>query len=225
MYRLRHLKDAHAGKTCVIIGNGPSLTDIPWATLDKFVTFGSNMLIRDYVPTYLACVDPDMVHTFVQFLTDNEDRKAGPQLIFIRKDIPLPGAVPLNIQIKADFSFDPMKEVIIGGTVTYVHLQLAYYMGFQTALLVGMDHNYPGAGSSGKPGSKFIQQGVDLDHYSSDYFEHGKIYRRPELAAVAEYTYPLAKRVWELDGRRIINCSTQTKLEVFPRGKIGDYIT
>ena len=218
MHRLKRLKDAYKGDTCVIIGNGPSLRDVDLESL-PFKTFGANMLIDDYYPTYLTCVDQLMLHSFVPEVDVSKS-----DLVFVPAGYPVPGTVRLNIKINMDFSRDPTEQVFLEGTVTYVNMQLAYWMGFRRALLVGMDHNYPGAGVGGKPGTRFIQDGPDQDHYSTNYFKHGRIYARPALEHVAKYTFPMAKRAWEGDGREIINCSTFTTLKVFPTEKLEKFL-
>lgn len=43
---------------CVVIGNGPSLNDIPDSFLDRFPTFGCNTFhMRGYKPTYFVVAD------------------------------------------------------------------------------------------------------------------------------------------------------------------------
>jgi hypothetical protein len=99
-------------------------------------------------------------------------------------------------------------------------LQLAWYMGFSTVLLVGVDHKYPKAASAGRPGSKFIASGDDPDHFKmadgSPYFAPGRIYNRPELSATERY-YAQARMVFEQAGRKIINLTPDTALNVFEK--------
>ncbi|MCK4793220.1 MAG: hypothetical protein KAV87_56340 [Desulfobacteraceae bacterium] len=44
------------------------------------------------------------------------------------------------------------------GTVKYVAMQIAYYMGFRRVFLIGVDHNYKAIGN---PNEKQLLSGVD----------------------------------------------------------------
>lgn len=223
MARLRQLKNTHQGETCVIIGNGPSLKNTPLEALgDKYFTLGSNKIyLYPFYPDFWACVDKHMVHDCVPYVLAHQEEFSHYAL---PRDIPAPGAIGLNVVIKPYFSLNPEHEVILGGTVSFVLMQIAYYMGFQRALLVGMDHSYPGVADRGRPGSTFVGAGDDTSHFHPDYFESGKIYARPELDAVALYTYPMAKMAWAQDSREIINCSAETALDVFPVKDVKEFI-
>jgi hypothetical protein len=100
-------------------------------------------------------------------------------------------------------------------------------MGFTTVLLVGVDHKYPKAATSGRPGSKFIATGDDPDHFKmadgSAYFAPGRIYNRPELSATERY-YGLARATFEQAGRKIINLTPGTALNVFEKQEIAKWI-
>ena len=142
--------------------------------------------------------------------------------MWVPRAFPVEGANLANYVVSSNFSEDPSYEIVIGGTVTYVLLQLAFYMGFQKALLVGVDHSYPGAGK-GTPGSKFIQKGDDPDHFHPEYFEEGMIYNRPELKGT-EYSYTVAKMKFEGAGRKIVNLTSKTNLLVYDRDNVKKYV-
>jgi len=46
-------------KTCVIMGNGPSLNEMPKSAIEQYDTFGVNYC--PYSPTYYVCVDHDLL--------------------------------------------------------------------------------------------------------------------------------------------------------------------
>lgn len=220
---IRHLENKHEEETCVVIGNGPSLDDTPLKELgEKYITFGSNKIYQyPFKPNYYFCVDADMLHDCVPWLKKNE---YYPDAIFLPKYVPFPGRIGLNVVIEGGFSLNVPKKIHIGGTVTFVALQMAYYMGFDTVLLVGCDHKYPKTGYDGKPGSKFIASGDDPDHFGDNYFEPGKMYNRPELDAVAKYTYPTARKAFENKGGKVINITTDTALDVFEKDKVANWL-
>lgn len=221
MLSMKKLENRHVGETCVVIGNGPSLKDTDLNKLaKKYPTFGSNRIyLYPFVPTYYAVADSIMV---ASCLLDIQKPEFKPDAMFLSREVPLKGAIHLNYVVKNGFSKNPGHEVIIGGTVTYVLLQLAYWMGFKRVLLVGVDHSYPGAGVGGLPGTRFIQEGEDQDHFSKDYFMPGMVYNRPELEATERY-YWLAKEVYEADNRKIINLTTNTRLLVYDKDNVKKY--
>lgn len=216
---IEDFKGKHKGETALIIGNGPSLDVTPLAELiDKYVSFGANKIYGQiYNPRYWVCVDSNMLHDCIPWVLENWSDAAWPGK-FVPRDIPLPGSHQLNVVIESGFSKDAAEKVVIGGTVTYVNLQLAYYMGFKTVLLVGVDHKYPKAAAKGKPGHKMIAEGDDPDHFKmsdgSPYFTPGRIYNRPELSATEHY-YAKARAVFESEGRKIYNLTPGTVLHVF----------
>ena len=226
---LQDYKDKHRGETCLIIGNGPSLEKTPLKELcAKYVSFGANKIYGLVTPTYWTCVDVDMLHDCGEWVIKHPGWK--PEARFVTRGFPLPGSEQLNVVIAQGFSTDAAKAVIIGGTVTYVNMQLAYYMGFTTALLVGLDHKYPKT-SKGRPGSKFIASGDDPDHFrmpdGSPYFAPGKIYNRPELDAVAKYTYPTAWNAYTAGGRSIVNLTPDSALHaygLFEKGTFDEWL-
>ena len=48
------------------IGNGPSRKNFDLTKLSKGATYGCNALYRDYIPTYLFCIDGEMANEWVQ---------------------------------------------------------------------------------------------------------------------------------------------------------------
>ncbi|MCI0892682.1 MAG: hypothetical protein J4N65_09025, partial [Chloroflexi bacterium] len=103
--------------------------------------------------------------------------------------------------------------VFEGGTVTYVALQAAYWMGFQEVILVGVDHRYSTAGPAN---AMVVSQSDDPDHFDPEYFGRGFRWQLPDLEA-SERSYRLARAAFEADGRRIVDATVGGQLEVFPK--------
>jgi hypothetical protein len=213
----------HKGEIAVIVGNGTSLDETPLESLArKYKTFGANKIYDslshpNFVPTYWTCIDQDMLHDTIPYVLTHPEFNS---IKFVPRNIPLSGANLLNLQIDGIFSTDASEIVFMGGTVTFVNLQLAYYMGFETVLLVGVDHRYPRRGIDGIQGSKFIADETDLAHFKGKhgpYFTPGNIYNRPELEMTAKYTYPKALAAFMSAKRKIFNLTPNTALDVFPK--------
>jgi hypothetical protein len=111
------------------------------------------------------------------------------------------------------FSFDPANVVWESGTVTYVAIQLAYYMGFSKIILIGVDHSF---NTKGAANMTVISKGKDLNHFTPDYFKEGCRWQLPDLQT-SELGYGLAKKVFEEDDRKIVDATLGGKLEVFPK--------
>jgi hypothetical protein len=100
-----------------------------------------------------------------------------------------------------------------GATVTYVALQLAFYLGFQQVILVGVDHNFV---TQGKPNTTVISQGDDPNHFSPAYFGKGFRWQLPDLDT-SEISYRTAQKAYQEAGREVIDATIDGKLRVFPR--------
>ena len=55
----------------------------------------------------------------------------------------------------------------------------------------------------------------DPNHFSPDYFK-GALWNNPDLA-LSESAYSIARRVYEKDGRRIINATPGSHCDIFER--------
>ena len=57
-------------------------------------------------------------------------------------------------------------------------LQLAFHMGFEQVILIGVDHTYS---AQGKPNTTVVSQGEDKDHFHAGYFGKGFRWQLPDL--------------------------------------------
>ena len=80
-------------RTCLIVGNGPSLKDVPNTFLAKYPTFGSNRCYLKFLPDYYASVNPLVIHQCKREINDMQCMK------FIRSDLAklIPGSFALPI--------------------------------------------------------------------------------------------------------------------------------
>lgn len=202
---------SHLGETGVIIGNGLSLKHVPNMWLDKYPTFGTNKIYRKYIPTYYCCTNPLVLKQNKEVIEMLDCEK------FTRTGF-IDSGNPLNINPTREFSYRPHEWVYEGYTVTFVCLQLAFYFGFTTVLLVGVDHNYK---YDGKPNEKKLMTEDDPNHFDPDYFK-GQEWHNPDLEK-SEISYNLAKVAYDKEHRRIINLTQDTKLNVFDKDSIENW--
>ena len=217
--RLAAFRDRHQGERCFIIGNGPSLKRTDLSLLRHEISFGMNriyLMFEDlgFPTTYFIAINTLVIEQCTseiralpipKFLTWRSRRwmSGDPGTIFVDTDYRGPES----------FSTDLTGRVFEGGTVTYVALQAAYWMGFQEVILVGVDHRYSTAGPAN---AMVVSQSDDPDHFDPEYFGRGFRWQLPDLEA-SERSYRLARAAFEADGRRIVDATVGGQLEVFPQ--------
>ena len=212
------LKNKYEGKTAIVVGNGPSLRDIPLAFLKSYPSFGSNRIWMLFQPTFYVCTDP---------LDAQKNRKQIHEMTvpkFIRWG--WGEGYPIEVILKSDdpgwnhFTPDPTKPMYDGCTVTFVALELAYWMGFANVLLVGVDHRYMWNGAW-----ETVQHsnGDDPNHFLPNYHLPNEIWQPPNLARM-EKGYMLARDAFAKAGRRIINLTPNSALNVFPQSTIAEWM-
>jgi hypothetical protein len=206
--------DKHAGETCIIVGNGPSLRDVPLSFLGKYPSFGTNRiyLLDGFTSTYYCSVNPLVIEQ-----SADEINAYGAKAKFIAESRAslIRDCYPLFSIPSRTFSYNPAAYIYEGFTVTYVCMQLAFHMGFKTALLVGVDHSFK---LDGVPNQETTWQGDDPNHFSPDYFR-GARWNNPDLAN-SEQAYQMADKAFKDAGRQIINLTKGSKLEVFKKGDL-----
>lgn len=217
--RLMPFKNKHSGASCFIIGNGPSLNRMDLSLLQDCQTFGLNKiyLLFDRVDLNLS------YHVAVNSLVVGQSIEQFQQLncpSFLSHRACrglLKGDHPHIYRLyTADgpFTFEPdiTRPLQEGYTVTYVAMQIAFFMGFQRVYLIGVDHNFV---AQGAPNQEQLLRGRDLNHFDPNYFRN-QAWHLPDLAA-SEVAYRLAQYYFRQDGREILDATVDGKLNVFPK--------
>jgi len=215
--RIKTFQGAHLGQRAVIVGNGPSLNKMDLSFLKREVTFGMNRIYLgfekyDFTPTYYVSVN-DLV--LQQSMKDILEIKA-PRFLSARalEYVESQDAAIFLSSLDAPlFSRDPGKGIWEGYTVTYVALQLAYYMGFNEVYLIGVDHHFH---SPGKPNEEVVASGEDVNHFDPAYFGEGVRWHLPDLTN-SEYAYSLARDVFLSEGRCVYDATVDGKLDIFQK--------
>jgi hypothetical protein len=216
--RLRALKEKHKGQRCFIIGNGPSLRQMNLSPLRNEYTFGLNRIYLlfpeiGFTTTYYVSINPYVIEQ----CTDEIAALSMPKFLawrardsvdFDQNTVFIP-SYPLGLR----FSTNPSRCIWEGGTVTYAAMQLAYHMGFERVILIGVDHSFA---TQGPPGKLVLSQSDDRDHFSSDYFGRGFYWQLPDLES-SEKAYRLARDIYKRDAREILDATVGGKLQIFPK--------
>jgi hypothetical protein len=216
--RLAALKDTRRGERCFIMGNGPSLRQTDLTRLKNEYTIGMNRI-------YLAF--PEMGFQTSYYLSVND--LVVEQCAADIQNLPMPKFVSWRarkwLQPADDLFFlyttytgprfakNAAGRLWEGATVTYVALQVAFFLGFEKVILIGVDHNFT---TQGKPNTTVVSQGDDPNHFSPAYFGKGFRWQLPDLET-SERSYAMARQAYESDGRQVVDATIGGKLRVFPR--------
>jgi hypothetical protein len=230
--RLAALKDIHKGKRAFVIANGPSLKQTDMSRLRNEFTFGMNRIYLmfpelGFSTTYLTVVNDLVIEQTAADLA----ALPLPKFLAWRSRRHFPSNLPITSLPTTNlpttnlptflytsytgprFSTDVRGRVWEGATVTNVTLQLAFHMGFQQVILIGVDHNYT---TTGKPNSTITSQGDDPNHFSSAYFGKGFRWQLPDLET-SEVGYVMAREAYREAGREIVDATIGGKLTIFPK--------
>ncbi|SMY09219.1 6-hydroxymethylpterin diphosphokinase MptE-like protein [Flavimaricola marinus] len=214
---LTRFRNVHDGERIVIVCNGPSLNQMDLGFLRDEITFGLNKIhlgleTFGFYPRYLAAVNDKVIGQTADVLR----KMTAVKFISDRSAHLLPAdALTFHIhttRVREPFCHDITLGVREGHTVTFVALQLAYYMGAREVVLIGMDHRFT---LNGPPNSTQVMQGHDPNHFSPDYFAN-KPWDAANLAQ-SEASYKIARDAYEADGRRIIDATLGGACTIFEK--------
>lgn len=230
---LKTLKDKFKGKRCFIVGNGPSLNKCDLSLLENEYTFGVNGIFykteeMGFKPTFYMVEDGHVVDDNLEKINayDKPRYKFFPSLYkekiiktdntyFFAADLGFYRGNHPSFEIPR-FSYDFSEVGYCGQSVTYLNMQLAYYLGFTEVYLIGMDFSYQIRETDEARGTTLVSNEDDINHFHPDYFGKGKKWHDPKVHNVAK-NYEFAKEQYEENGRKIYNATIGGKLEIFER--------
>lgn len=212
------LHNRFVGCRCIVMGNGPSLRRMDLSLLRDEFTFGLNRiyLLFDEIgfeTSFLVSINRLMLYYYREEMASLHTFKiiswkyrgsmeANDKTVFLA---PKP-RYRMNGQV--------LEGYCPGlGTVTNLALELAYFMGFSEVILIGVDFSFK---EKGVPNSAVLLQGADQNHFSPNYYEPGVVWQLPDYEA-QKRGYSAAKRLFEGNGRRIVDATVGGKLQVFPK--------
>jgi hypothetical protein len=216
--QLAALKDIHPGQRCFVIGNGPSLKKTDLARLENEYTFGMNRIYLMFpklgFPTSFYVAVNSLV--IEQCAADIRTLPVPKFLSWRSRNLiePTQDTIFLHTTYTGPkFARDARGRLWEGATVTNVCLQLAFHMGFEQAILIGVDHSYS---AKGKPNQTVVSQGNDPNHFDAKYFGKGFRWQLPDLDT-SEQGYYMARQAYESAGRQVLDATIGGKLTVFPK--------
>ena len=219
--RIKNYRGIHRGERCFIIANGPSLLKTNLDLIKNECSIGLNRIYlhfnnTSFRPTYYVAVNELVLEQFAREISQLDVPK------FLnwnqRFDFDIHDSKCVFVKSKLvmrDFFQDNLtKPLSFGGTVTFVALQIAYYMGFQQVILVGLDHKYADKGTPNKTEER--QADRDESHFHPDYFPRGVKWQLPDLLR-SEIAYKIARETYEDAGREILDATIEGNCNVFKK--------
>ena len=217
--RMYEYYNIHKGERCFIIGNGPSLKNTDLSKLKNEFTFGMNRIYLlfpelGFHTTYFASINDLVIEQcaddiaalpipkFISWHSNHHFQRFPDDMVFLYTTYTGPG-----------FTYDVTRRVWEGATVTNIALQLAFYMGFERVILIGVDHNFASRGEANKT---VISTGDDPNHFDPRYFGKGFRWQLPDLDT-SEFAYSMARRAYEKAGREVLDATVGGKLTIFPK--------
>ncbi|MYM55859.1 6-hydroxymethylpterin diphosphokinase MptE-like protein [Thalassovita mangrovi] len=233
MKDVRSLYQKHTGKRCFILGNGPSLNKIDMSKLESEITFGVNsifLMTRDtgFYPTYYVVEDnlvfrdnKDAIDAYegpTMIMPDRyaKEMSTGDRCFVFQMDTSFYNKNKPEFYSIPHFNLSSEPNFFCGQSVTYINMQLAYYMGFSEVYLLGMDFSYSKPDTHKQDGNHIHSHSDDPNHFHKDYFGKGKTWKDPRLGRVLR-SYARARHEFETDGRVMANATPGGELELFPR--------
>jgi hypothetical protein len=227
-------RDKYKGKRCFIIGNGPSLNSMNLNLMkDDFVFCSNSFFLKfqnlDFKPNIITVEDHLVAEDNKRELEDlDEIIKIFPFDLrkTIVKDsntiwIELRRAFK-NINKEKTFKFNTKSEIFYwGGTVLYMNLQLAAYMGFKEIYLIGVDLSYNIPKDAIINGSVITSQSDDPNHFDPVYFGKGKRWHIPETERM-QVSFSTAYRELNKNGVKLFNATKGGNLQEIPRVNYKD---
>jgi hypothetical protein len=221
--RLAALKDTHKGQRAFIIGNGPSLKQTDLTKLKNEFTFGMNRIYLmfpelGFTSSCLVSINDLVIEQCAaemaaldlpKFLAWRSHRHFA-QLSITNHQLP---TFLYTTYTGARFTRDVRGRVWEGATVTNIALQLAFHIGFQQVILIGVDHNFASKGDANKT---VVSDGDDPNHFSPAYFGKGFRWQLPDLET-SELGYHMARQAYESAGRQVLDATVGGKLTIFPK--------
>jgi len=217
---IANIENKFVGERIFIIGSGPSLLDTNFDSIKNEILFGVNRLFLGYEEfgincKFYAASDPniDYLPNILNLDTclflghgalDNYIKNIMLKDIKVNKNPLLLPLLGWMWEKDGKFSKNLTRGTFNGWTIICdIPLQAAYYMGFEEVYLLGCDWDF----------SK-----------QSHFYDTKTNTNDPLFYERSFKSYKVCKKVYEDDGRKIINVTPNTKLDVFERSTLEEII-
>ena len=222
---LESAKDRHLGQRCFLLGSGPSLASLDPKQLEGELVMSLNgaAQLEGLRSDYYMTVAHEWWKQNLQWLSSQKvgTRRFLPPYVECCDDgIPTSRmrvasadeATIRALDVPQAFCSDAARLVYLGGTVVFPALQVLFHLGFTEVVLLGIDHSYQHVDEEA------VQNSVpssSLEHFKPDYYTD-PLRIHCDIPAM-ERAYRMALGAWEVDGRRLVNATPHTCLDIIPQ--------
>ena len=234
--RIAALRNKYKNKRCFVIGNGPSLKKMDLSVLRNEITIGCNgiyraftewgfhtnfLLFEDIEQTELRRRDISKIKGPIKLaaIYNAYAFKADENTLFFNSPRLINNTYYWT-EIYPQFSKDFAAVAHLGGSVTYLMIQLAYHLGCSPVYIIGLDHNYGELPKLFPPGKIIItEENIHLVHglhFDNKYYKIGDQIGVPWVRE-QEQAFRKAHEEFEREGRRIVNAGVDSKLDIFEK--------
>lgn len=224
---IKKFKDLHKNGICFIIGNGPSMTfkDLDRINELNIPSFACNKIYLGFDetkwrPTYYFISDSRIIKDVdISQVDVPYENMFFPRMF---KGIVEKGNFYEKLNhdwLHSDkFSKDAYKGIYGRETVVIDMVQFAYYMGFSTVYIIGVDFSY-NMQSVDKNNLTFVSDGGN--YFIKGYEKKGEVINLGNRDSNI-LGFQAARKAFEDDGRNIFNATRGGKLEVFVRKDLDE---
>ena len=229
--KLYLLKNSLRSRRAFIIGNGPSLKIEYLDRLQNETSFAANMIYRSFSqthwrPTFYVLGDVEVAKNYAHEIT-----AAVPSTLllsdFLASHFLLSDRVVLFRKehesfenVEPLFSNNVLKIVRGGYTVTYLMLQLAWWMGVREFYVLGVDcrwnlNDYKVSGQEGQIFQTAEIKETASSYFIKNYFRAGEKCIKPTHIHEQVLSLQAARKFIERHGGKIYNVAKESPLDVF----------
>lgn len=232
--QLEALRGKHEGQRVIVMGNGPSLSKVDFDDLNGWVTLASNKIFLafdqcDWRPTYFSSEDDLVIMQNKDRLRSKIDERSTVVMPYICKayDPELYADVFFGYSFRKlfdreqHFGTDAFRELYNGFSIVYTQIQLAMFMGAREIALIGVDFSFKTDTEKSKGGE--LVGGGAVNHFVKNYRKVGERWNLPMLDK-QEISFALAEAESAKRGVKIYNCTPGSKLDVFERLPLEDFM-
>ncbi len=233
--RFESLKGQYSGKKVFIIGNGPSLNEMPLYLLKDEYTMCFNRFALmeeriNWFPNFYVVTDDlvlkDQYEELNSQIVPRVDYAFFPDLhpsnISVKKLIKSKRNVLWLHVDKPEFS-DRLPYCGINKTVVNAGMQIAVFLGFSEIYLLGVDMDFGNHRVKKVNSRNWQSEENDPNHFDPRYFGKGRKYHNPGVEEMLR-KFEQCKVFCDKNGVRVYNAGHGGKLEVFPRVAFEDVL-
>ena len=233
--KLLSMRNSHKNQECYVIGNGPSLNKIDLNLLKDKITIACNSFYLkhnelDFLPTYYTVEDP--LPAVDNKLEINKIKGVNKIIPYDLRNIITPSDDVTYINFLRSymrpsnkkfplFSRDVENKIYWGGTVVYMNIQLACFLGCNPIYLIGVDLNYKIPKNIKRDGHILTSVEDDPNHFHPGYFGKGKKWHLPKVDLMQRSFSKAYQNLKDIDVK-LINATKGGNLIEVPRADFFD---